>query len=108
MRSVKTYAFVLLTAAASVALVGCSDDDTDSIESNVEQQADEAKDQLDDLQDEVEQELDEAGESIDEGTARAQAEAFRQRLTELGQDRARLRAGGGARRARRVRATVRR
>jgi hypothetical protein len=87
MKSVKTYAFVLLAAAASLSVVGCSDDaDTDSIESEVDQRTDQAQDELDDLQEEVEQELDEAGETIDEGTARAHAEVFRQRLTELGQD----------------------
>jgi acetyl-CoA carboxylase carboxyltransferase component len=86
MRPARSFLFVLLASASAVLLLGCGDDDAGAVRSDIEQQADEAQGQLDDLQEEVEQELDEAGEDIDAGTARAHAEVFRQRLTDLGQD----------------------
>ena len=90
MKRTTSRASVVLIAALALLIAGCSDDDTDAVTSEIEQQAndaaDDAQDELDDLQEEVEQELDDAGEELDAGLARGHAEVFRQRLTELGQD----------------------
>ena len=82
-----------IAAAAVLTLAGCGDDtdsinsdDAESITDEARDRADQAEEDLGDLQDEVDEKLDEAGEAVDEGIARGQAEVFKQRLTELGDD----------------------
>jgi outer membrane murein-binding lipoprotein Lpp len=91
-RTVRRSAGVVV-ASAALLLAGCSDDDADSVANDAQDQVDDASDRADDLQDDaddlkddIEQELDEAEGQLDEGLARGQAEIFKQRLTDVGQD----------------------
>jgi hypothetical protein len=79
-------------AALALTVAACGDDtdsvanDADSIAEEAETRADEAQNELDDLQEDIEGKLDDAGEAVDEGQARAQAELFKQQLTDFGGD----------------------